>query len=140
MNRTSHNWEKNPRNNSGIWIKFFLAICLASFVLVAYSLFKETYKKRQIQEEVEQLQTQVVSLEQGNQKLKGLIEYFRTQNFSEKEAREKLNVKKEGEKVVILRSQDNQKENSQEEDLEEEDLLIPNPLKWWAYFFGENLL
>jgi cell division protein FtsB len=138
-NRENQNWRKEKRDNSKNWVKFFLIVCLASFAIVAYSLFKETYKKRQIQEEVKKLQEQATSLEQGNQKLKGLIDYFRTQNFSEKEAREKLNVKKEGEKVVILRSQEEQEEEAKEENLaEEKQLLIANPLKWWSYFFGER--
>jgi cell division protein FtsB len=138
-NRENQNWRKEKRDNSKNWVKFFLIVCLASFAIVAYSLFKETYKKRQIQEEVKKLQEQATSLEQGNQKLKGLIDYFRTQNFSEKEAREKLNVKKEGEKVVILRSQEEKEEEAKEENLaEEKQLLIANPLKWWSYFFGER--
>jgi cell division protein FtsB len=138
-NRENQNWRKEKRDNSKNWVKFFLIVCLASFAIVAYSLFKETYKKRQIQEEVKKLQEQATSLEQGNQKLKGLIDYFRTQNFSEKEAREKLNVKKEGEKVVILRSQEEKEEKTKEDNLtEEKQLLIANPLKWWSYFFGER--
>lgn len=143
MDKAARNWRNSPRNNSSVWIRFFLVVCLASFAVVAYALFKETYKKRQIQEEVGKLEDQVISLEQGNQKLKGLIEYFQTQNFSEKEAREKLNVKKEGEKVVILRSQEDQEKSSGEkrEELSEDTILIiSNPLKWWNYFIKERVL
>ena len=143
MNKVAQNWKKSPKNNSNIWIKFFFAICLISFAVVMYALYKETYKKRQIQEEVQKLKDQAISLEQGNQKLKGLIEYFQTQNFSEKEAREKLNVKKEGEEVVILRFQEDGRENAGEE-IEESNKdatqTISNPFKWWDYFFGERLL
>ncbi|MEA3272976.1 MAG: septum formation initiator family protein [Patescibacteria group bacterium] len=143
MNKVAQNWKKSPKNSSSIWIKFFFAICLVSFAVVMYALYKETYKKRQIQEEVQKLKDQAISLEQGNQKLKGLIEYFQTQNFSEKEAREKLNVKKEGEEVVILRFQESKEKNTgeKEEGLNEEVVrTISNPLKWWNYFFEERLL
>lgn len=138
-NRKNQNWRKTSPNSSKIWVKFFLVACLAAFVAVAYALFKETYKKKQIQEEVKKLRDQAISLEQGNQKLKGLIEYFQTQNFSEKEAREKLNVKKEGEKVVILRQQEEQRENIKEDGVNGQDqLIVSNPLKWWNYFFEER--
>jgi hypothetical protein len=126
-----------------------------AFVWTTYSLFKETYRKYQIQKEVETLKFQAESLDRENQKLKGMISYFGTQSFSEKEAREKLNVKKEGEQVVILKeggggkSPDNvlqEKENNAGEEnnnaaspktnsfLKE----APNVIKWWDYFFGEG--
>lgn len=129
----------NHSDSSGFWIKFFLFISLAVFFLVAYSLVKETRKKYQIQKEVDKLKEEAVSLEQGNQKLKGLIDYFETDNFSEKEAREKLNVKKEGEKLVILKEQeivlDKEEEESGEEDVKPD---IPNWLKWFEYFFSDK--
>ncbi len=104
---------------------------------------------------METLKFQAESLDRENQKLKGMISYFGTQSFSEKEAREKLNVKKEGEQVVILKeggggkSPDNvlqEKENNAGEEnnnaaspktnsfLKE----APNVIKWWDYFFGEG--
>ncbi|MBU2025218.1 MAG: septum formation initiator family protein [Patescibacteria group bacterium] len=133
-------------DNSRTWIRFFLFISFLAFVLVTYSLFRETYKKYQIQKEVQDLKNQAAQIEHDNQKLKGLIDYFKTQNFSEKEAREKLNVKKEGESLVILKSQDDNlsgkknNSNSKLQDPDQESLNIPNPLKWWDYFFKQRLL
>ena len=141
MARLSQNWKEGSDKGSSWWIRFFLLIVFLAFVLVAYALFRETYKKYQIQKEVEELEEQAEELSQGNQKLRGLINYFGTKNFSEKEARGKLNVKKEGETLVILRSQEAREEDQekQQKEAEEERLLeIPNPLKWWNYFFEDK--
>ena len=137
VRKPAHRRGRNDEN-SQVWIKFFLTISFLAFVLVTYALFKETYKKYQIQKEVEELQSEADSLKQGNEKLKGLIDYFQTQNFSEKEARGKLNVKKDGEKIVILKREDETEDaegNLIEAQDEEVILDLPNPLKWWDYFF-----
>lgn len=136
------NSPKNKNNTlpsfwSGIWTKLFIAVSIGAFVLVTYALFKETYKKYQIQKEVDELRQEAEQLEKNNQKLRGLVEYFKTENYSEKGAREKLNLKKEGEQVVVLRSPENytlEKGETQNEE-EPEEIAMPNPLKWWGYFF-----
>ena len=133
------NSQKNntpPSFWSGFWMKFFIAVSIGAFILVTYALFKETYKKYQIQKEVEELRQEAEQLEKNNQKLRGLVEYFKTENYSEKGAREKLNLKKEGEQVVVLRSPENYapEKGVAESEEEPEEIALPNPLKWWDYF------
>lgn len=142
MAQSSQKWRENSNKSSSWWIKFFLGLVFLAFAILAYALFKETYKKYQIQKEVDELKHQAEELDQGNQKLRGLVDYFKTQNFSEKEARGKLNVKKEGETMVILKSQENQGEETKtaKQKIEEEQRVanIPNPLRWWSYFFNDK--
>jgi len=123
-----------------LWVRFFLLVGVIAFMLVTYALFKETYKKYQIQKEVETLRVEAEDLEKKNEKMRGLVEYFKTDNYSEKEAREKLNLKKEGEKVVVLRSDDspNKEVRPGTEDLPRQEINMPNPIKWWDYFFKRN--
>ena len=123
-----------------LWVRFFLLVGVIAFMLVTYALFKETYKKYQIQKEVETLRFEAEDLEKKNEKMRGLVEYFKTDNYSEKEAREKLNLKKEGEKVVVLRSDDspNKEVRPGTEDLPRQEINMPNPIKWWDYFFKRN--
>lgn len=117
---------------------FFLA-GLAILVLIGISLGKEAYRKRQIQKEIEGLQTQINSLGQENSDMQNLISYLSSTDFQEKEAREKLNLQKENEKMIVLHKdvvpQDSQAENVESgSGLSPED-ASPNWQKWWKHFF-----
>jgi cell division protein FtsB len=140
---------------SKFWIRFFLIVVLLAFIITGYSIFQEVYQRYQLNKEYAALQAEIQKYEQKNQKQKGLNKYFETSLFSEKEAREKLNVKREGENVVYLKPvkeeendlEENDLETSQEPGLpneENSDNLnqeeqaaqnLPNPKKWWNYFF-----
>lgn len=118
---------------------FFLA-GLAVLVLIGISLGKEVYRKRQIQKEIEGLQTQIGQLGQQNGDMQNLISYLSSTDFQEKEAREKLNLQKSDEKMIVLRKEvvepDSQPQNkaSAPQTLPEDN--SPNWQKWWKYFFA----
>lgn len=142
--RRSQKSKEQPKNNK-LWIRLYLFIVFIAFITAGYNIFKETHKKYQIRKEVDELKAEVKGLEQGNQKIKGLIEYYQTDGFTEKEARKKLNVKKEGEKVVILRKNENQEEDNptelesnNKEERKDNYTNVSNPSKWWDYFFKEK--
>src|SRR3990172_6340369 len=85
-------------------IRFLLiAVALGAIIMISLALTQETYRRYQIQTEIEDLQVQAEKKERDNQKLSGMIEYFKTQDFQEKEAKEKLSVQKEGEKVLLVK-------------------------------------
>jgi cell division protein FtsB len=118
---------------------FFLA-GLAILVLIGVSLGKEVYRKRQIQKEIDGLQTQISQLGQNNGDMENLISYLSSTDFQEKEAREKLNLQKNDEKMIVLRkdvvqpeiqpsSQDATRQAPPEDN-------SPNWQKWWQYFFA----
>jgi len=120
---------------------FFLA-GITVIVLIGISLGKETYRKRQIQKEIENLQIEIQSLNQENSEINNLISYFSTKEFEEKEAREKLNLQKEDERMIILRKElESQKNEKKEESAPiqapEED-KSPNWKKWIEYFFASK--
>ncbi|MBD3244991.1 MAG: hypothetical protein GF335_03295 [Candidatus Moranbacteria bacterium] len=139
-------------NNSIFWIKFFLFVVCGFLILWGYGIFKVIYKKHKIKKEVENLRHQVQEMEQRNQKLKGSIEYFKSLSFSQKEAKEKLNVKKEGEKVIMIKTKEPAKEKDPEQTNQEsgqgqvhnqvhnkEGAKVEqksNSQKWWDYFFS----
>jgi cell division protein FtsB len=118
---------------------FFLA-GLTVIVLIGISLGKETYRKRQIQKEIENLQTEIQTLNKENSEINNLISYFSTTEFKEKEAREKLNLQKEDEKMIILRkeleSQKNEQKNENTPIQTPQEDKSPNWQKWLKYFFA----
>ncbi len=96
------------------------------------------YKKYQLSQEVANLKAEISKTDQRKQELAQLLDYFSSPNYLEKEAKEKLNVKKEGESVLIV-------SGAGEENAEpfasasvkttasfQED---SNLIKWWKFFF-----
>ena len=107
--------------------------------MISLALTQETYRRYQIQKEIDDLKVQAEKKERENQKLLGMIEYFKTQDFQEKEAKEKLSVQKEGEKVLLV-SGDRKNEPVGEEEVStgkppQQDNRT-NLRKWWDYFFA----
>lgn len=124
-------------------IRFLLiTVGLGAIIMISLALTQETYRRYQIQKEIEDLQTQAEKKERDNEKLKGMIEYFKTDDFQEKEAKEKLSVQKEGEKVLMVKGDQSNNEPAKPEDfvaqppaLQEKDSRS-NLKKWWDYFFA----
>jgi cell division protein FtsL len=132
--------EKTKASGKIISGLFFLA-GLTVLVLIGISLGKETYRKRQVQKEIEGLQDQVNQLNQENSELNNLIAYFSTQEFQEKEAREKLNLQKDNEQMVVLRKELAGKKD--EESTETQTTVAPedpspNWQKWLKHFFDQK--
>ena len=113
-------------------------------ILIGISLGKETYKKHQIQKEIEGLQSDIQKLNQENGDLNNLISYLSTTDFREKEAREKLNLQKEDEKMIVLRKElEAQKKEPAANDEPTEspgENNRPNLQKWLGYFFSNHSL
>lgn len=118
---------------------FFLA-GLTVLILIGISLGKEAYRKRQIQKEIDGLQTQISQMGQENSDMENLIGYLSSTDFQEKEAREKLNLQKGDEKMIVLRKDvvqpDNIEEKTENAVVAPED-TSPNWQKWWKIFFAQ---
>jgi cell division protein FtsL len=123
-----------------IFSGLFFLVGLTILVLIGISLGKEAYRKKQIQKEIEDLQAQIDGLNQENGDMEKLIGYLSSSDFTEKEAREKLNLQKEDEKMIVLRKDapqpESQSQNSNPASQPAPEDNSPNWQKWWDYFFG----
>jgi cell division protein FtsL len=124
-----------------------IVIAVGIIVVISLGVAQETYRREQIQKEIEDLRVQAEKKERENQKLQGLIDYFQTSDFKEKEAKETLSVQKEGENVVLVKEPtftEKEKLEMEEERAETEakEAIIKkednrsNLRKWWDYFFA----
>lgn len=113
---------------------FFLAVMLV-IVIFGPALGSEFYRNYQIEKEIESLKNEIDTLDKNNYQLSKLVEYYNTDQFKEREARKRLNLKKEGESLVIIKQRgvDLKKTSEMEEKANVENL--PNYKKWWNYFF-----
>jgi cell division protein FtsB len=97
---------------------------------VAFVTFRLYMQKREVDSEIARLTEQSESLSRDNGQLSELIKYLDTPEYKEREAREKLNLKRPGEEVVVLPEDAGlgQVASAQTEQ-------SSNPKKWFSYFF-----
>ena len=110
---------------------FLLAGMLILVMLITSKLLLQ---KREVDREIQNLQAESEQLQTNNRQLSELIKYLNTPEYADKEAREKLNLRKEGEYVVVLPKDVGEQiagANIQDQ--------ASNPKRWFNYFFAENL-
>ena len=112
----------------------FLLILILIGIIAAVG--KESYRKYQIDKEVGGIKKEIESLKEKNQALFNLLDYFNSEESLEKEARLKLNLLKEGEKLVIITpNKKTDSENQLSENVEEKQ--PSNFEKWLKYLFKD---
>jgi len=121
------------------WCIFLL---LLAFIWLGLVLTKTIYKKYQLNQEIESLRTEIDKMDKKEQELTKLIDYLGSQSYLEKEAREKLNLKKEGESVLMVPEADLAKQlpDSSDQGPESGDENKStgqenNLIRWWKFFF-----
>ena len=110
-------------------------------VVLGISLGKEVVRKYQIENEIEDLQAEVASLEQSNIELNSLISYFGSDDYKEEQARLKLGKQRPGESVITVLGAETEPETNENADESSNQLAShkqSNPTKWWDYFFNKN--
>jgi cell division protein FtsB len=121
------------KNNS---FKKFLSTGIGMILLllilgfIVYSIYQNLQQDKNIANRTDSLDQEINRLEEENLELTNLIEYFASSEYIEKEAREKLNLAKPGEKVVII-SKENILLSGDKKDFNQE----AGFKVWWNYFF-----
>lgn len=80
----------------------FLYVLLLMLIWMGIVLARTMYKKSQLDNEISNLKGEIQKMDSRGQELAQLMEYFNSKSYLEKEAKEKLNLKKEGETVVMV--------------------------------------
>jgi cell division protein FtsB len=116
------------------FLKTKIATVLLSGVLIFVMVItaRILVQKRVVDREIAKLQSQMDRIKKDNEELSSLIQYLNTPEYQEKEARDKLNLRKDGEYVVVLPQGDvasaSQEQNNQNK---------PSNFKlWFNYFFN----
>ncbi|MCE9643525.1 MAG: septum formation initiator family protein [Candidatus Andersenbacteria bacterium] len=103
-------------------------------LLIILSLAQEVNRRWQVQNQIHELQSQVDSMQKHLVELQQLNEYFKTSDYKERLAREQLNYRAPGEKVVLIpetAASNNQTPTTTATATPPQS----NPLKWWYLFF-----
>lgn len=131
-----------------LYSQLVIIIGIIIIVLFSVGISKKMYRQHQINNEIAELKKETEKLEKNNQELYSLIDYLKSNDFLESEARTKLGLMKDGEKVSVI--SDNIKTVVEPEPLNDKnrakdgeglkkEQIVPasNPQKWLSYFFGE---
>ena len=106
----------------------------AIVLLIVLSLAQEVNRRWQVQTQIRELQSQVDAMQKHLVELQQLNEYFKTPDYQERLAREQLNYRAPGEKVVLIpepAAGDQQTAAPSSPAAPQ----LSNPLKWWYLFF-----
>lgn len=125
-------------------VKFIIPFFVLGSIVSGYVMFvagKEAYRGKRIEQEIEKLKLQQEAIESENKELREKIAYLDSDQFRERIAKDKLNMKKEGEFVVEVRPSVNFEnnddillENTNNESPQSQE--IKNYKKWWKLFFN----
>lgn len=106
-------------------------------VLIVVGLGKAALRRHDITSQVANLNDSVSKLQSQNIELSGLIDYFKTKNYEELQARQNLGLKKPGETVVAISESNAQDDKAfSQTGSSEAAENMSNPRKWWNYFFS----
>jgi len=120
-----------------IFSNFLILISCFFIIFFSTNLIRDFINKRQLNREVTKLEGQLASLTEKNKELKELSIYLASQDFIEAEARQKLNMKKPGEEIIIVSNQSTSTYEEKNSNENNEIILkkLNNIHKWWNYFF-----
>jgi cell division protein FtsB len=121
-----------------IFARFLIALFAAGIILVLSSAWKEMDRSKRIEDEVAKLQAEADRIRNENHSITEKLSYFATPGFEEREAKEKLGMKKADEEVVSIEV------DAPRDVISEVDIgavtntdRVPNYKKWLLYFSGK---
>lgn len=127
-----------PRATGSFRARLWTAVLSAALLIVVVSAARLTYRNYQMTQDIDRVAHEIAKLTEEKKELEQSLASLGDFANIEKEAREKLNLKREGEKVVILLP-------SGEEEIKTEETTgtVPqrepsNPEKWWKYLFANS--
>ena len=106
--------------------------------MIIFAISKETIRKRQVEQEIGKLKEEASKIEKENVELSDKVAYLNSNDYKEKEAKDKLNLQSPGENVVIVKpGVVSQGQNVQEDTVGGKKVIVKvsNLQKWWDYFF-----
>ena len=116
-------------------IFFVVGIILAG--VISTRAVQEAYRNRKIEKEVEALKQEAQKIQGENDTIQKKIDYYNTPQFVEKVSKDKMNLQKPDENVVVVSQSalSQTQSETQEEIAAENNQQVSNYMKWWNFFF-----
>jgi len=121
-------------------ISFAVILFIAGVVLAAFistNAIKEAYRSRAIEKEVENLKQEAGRIQNDNNDLQKQIDYYSTPQFVERVSKDKMNMQKPDENVVVVNQGAAQQSRvaGEQNEVYQEESNESNYTKWWNFFF-----
>lgn len=119
-------------------------VLVVGFFVVAYMLYNLTvsiYENYQIEKHIAEFETRNAELRQENEQKLADFQYYTSEQYIEKVAKQNLGLINPGEQVVVIPDEDLivLSENEEEQRVAEQIRASwSNPKKWWKFFFSTN--
>jgi len=104
-------------------------------LLMLVSLTRNIIKVREAKERLKEREEHIEKIRKENEELSQRVETFKSDEFVEKQLRDKLGLAKEGETIIVLPDEETIKKFAPNDEKEEEILPDPNWKKWFKLFF-----
>jgi cell division protein FtsL len=118
--------------------KVFFVVCVVALIAVASGIFQQYMKRQELDTEVNDLKDELARLNMDKSDFLKSIDAFSGDFFLEQEARLKFNLRKDGEKVVVipLDEKTGLPAETASDSQNYEENSVENFKAWWKYFFG----
>ncbi len=113
-------------------LTFFSLLILAGFL--GRLKYLQYLQDKEVNSEKRQILAQIDALEKKNQDISNSLDYFKSDSFKERIAREQLNMQKPGEQVYSFRAQEAPQTAGENRDAPQ----LSNPVKWLNYLSGQG--
>lgn len=114
-----------------------MIVGFALVIITGSAYIRVVIQKSAVQEEINRLKAEKEKYEANNNDLSGLLDYFASESYKEREMRLKLNIQKPGERVVIISRPDKNEVINSILEPDKNSLAFSNIKKWKEYFFGK---
>ncbi|MCX6784546.1 MAG: septum formation initiator family protein [Candidatus Komeilibacteria bacterium] len=84
------------------WAQIISLVLVLFIIIFTIKTVQEVLNRRSLNNEFSGLDQQITDLQTKQQSLENLITYLQSSDFIEKEARTRLNLRKEGERIIII--------------------------------------
>lgn len=114
--------------------RILLLLLVLLIVFIGMAIIKEKKSQKTVKENINSLASEIAGLENKSLELTQMIKYLRSDEYVEREAREKLGMQKQGEKLVIVAENVNNPQVAGGHDGQDK----KNWQLWLEYFFGQQ--
>jgi cell division protein FtsB len=111
--------------------RFLAVIGLVFLVAIIFPLARTYSQRLVVEKEINDVQKQISESEKKNEELRQLIGYLQSQQSLEEQARLNLNLKKPGEKVIVI---ENKLGGQNSSTASAATATSSNLARWWRYF------
>ncbi len=118
-----------------------ISVLLLLIFLISKNIFYRIQDERQVNKSIKILREEVKKFDKENDDLNKLVKYFTSNEFQEKEIKDKLNLIKKGEKIIFVQGNPSD-EIDLKQNVEQLKSVVTtrhaNYYYWWKYFFSQD--